>query len=92
MVHAEKRYMLVEIENTDDYKKSPNNNLEIFMYNNKLAVNVDEFADLMGIGRENAMRLIEQKKNPVPHKRAGNRIIISFPALVKWLENWTGAN
>lgn len=90
MPNTAKGYRLVEISETEYLDRSKEQLMQVLMFNNKLAINVEEFAELMGIGRENAMRLIEMKEDPVPHKRAGNRIIISFPALIKWLENWNG--
>ena len=53
----------------------------------KLAVSVDEMAELLGISRPSAFALVHSANSPAVH--VGRRILVNREGLQKWLNEQT---
>lgn len=56
------------------------------MYPGRAGISVKEAADLLGVHITtvyDSMRT--QRKEPLPHKKLGGRVVIPIPALARWM-------
>lgn len=58
----------------------------------KIAVDRKTAAEMLGITLPTLDRYLHCAKNPIPHVKAGKRVLISVDALKRWLEGTGGVS